>query len=79
MKTTMNRTSVTTTQPGAANHVSRPSERCCPYANQVRYHKFNSLKDQKIFSLFNGGHVEKKRMTSDEIDERAGTPMMYYL
>lgn len=59
--------------------LSRGVKQCCPFLTRARFYKTQSLKDQKIFSTLNGGNVEKKRKLNDEIDENAGTSMMYYL
>ena len=59
--------------------LSRGVKQCCPFLTRARYYKTQSLKDKKIFSTLNGDSMEKKRKINDEIDEHAGTSMMYYL
>ncbi|MCK5817596.1 MAG: hypothetical protein KAH15_06285 [Candidatus Marinimicrobia bacterium] len=59
--------------------LSRGVKQCCPFLTRARFYKTQSLKDKKIFSTLNGDSMEKKRKINDEIDEHAGTSMMYYL
>ena len=61
------------------NGLSRDVKQCCPFLTRVRYYKTQSLKDKKIFSILNSGDVEKKSKVNEEINENAGTSMMYYL
>ena len=59
--------------------LSHGEKQCCPFLTRARFYKTQSLKDKKIFSTLNGDSMEKKRKINDEIDEHAGTSMMYYL
>jgi len=59
--------------------LSRGVKQCCPFLTRARFYKTQSLKDTKIFSTFNDGNMEKKRKMNEEIDDNAGTSMMYYL
>jgi len=61
------------------NVLSRGVSQCCPFLNKVRYHKTESLKDEKLIYDLNSGNFNKKRKMNNEIDENAGTSMMYYL
>jgi hypothetical protein len=61
------------------NILSRCVKQCCPFLTRARFYKTQSLKDKKLFSTLNGDSMEKKRKINDEIDEHAGTSMMYYL
>ncbi|MCF7833146.1 MAG: hypothetical protein K9N05_06190 [Candidatus Marinimicrobia bacterium] len=59
--------------------LSRGVNRCCPFLNKVRYYKTVSLKDEKLYNDLNSGNFDKKRKIHDEVDENAGTSMMYCL
>ena len=81
MNKNQNRTDITAEQGARFQTIvlTPGAGRCCPFLVRVRYHKTYSLKDEEIFNEFNGSHMEKKRKQHDEIEDNAGTSMMYYL